>query len=347
MTMVDDWRAAARYGMPFGIGLAIFAGVIGVLNLFGSSSQFRALPYFWLMAAIICAFVAGFIAARVRGSFILGVDAGAVACAAPVALIALIFGFGTVYHGQLTDSVGQYLPGIVNAAIVALLLFCGGGACGAVFGGLAGSPGALLGRIQANLDGVVYSDGDMQPPPEEYSADDSDPTFRLTNASSKDIVIDLSWIKGSAFLVLTFLFAALAYGGIRSGQNAAISWIAFCLFGLGVPLTLANLVLNHPLLRFSEEGIAYRGSYFGLRGRVAWKDISRIDLRPPTGYGSGIQEWFLGRYELYIVCDHAIPQSIRMMNWQLPSRVRQLLRDATIRYSQQIEENRIVVRGVE
>jgi hypothetical protein len=143
------------------------------------------------------------------------------------------------------------------------------------------------------------------------------------------------------------LFAAVAYGGIRSGQNAAISWIAFCLFGLGVPLTLANLALNHPLLRFSEEGIAYRGSYFGLRGRVAWKDIAMIDLRPPTEYGSGIQEWFLGRYELYIVCDDAIPQTIRIMNWQLPSRVRLLLRAVTIRYSRQIAANDIVVRGVE
>ncbi|HEX5156750.1 MAG TPA: hypothetical protein VFW17_06005 [Ktedonobacterales bacterium] len=345
--MVDDWRTAARYGMPFGIGLAVFAGIIGLLNLFGPSSQLRALPYFWLLAAVICAFVAGFIAARARGSFVLGVDAGAVACAAPLALIALIFGFGTVYHGQQTDSVGQYLPGFVNAAIVALLLLFGGVACGAVLGGLVGIPGALLGRIQANLDGGASSDGETPSPPEEHSADDSDPALPLTNPSSGDIVINPSWIKGSLFLVLTFLFAALAYGGIRSGQSAALSWFVFCLCGLGVPLILANLVFNHPLLRFSDEGIAYRGSYFGLRGRVAWKDISRIDLRPPTGYGSGIQEWFLGRYEIYIVCDDAIPQTIRMMNWQLPSRVRLLLRAATIRYSQQIEKNDIVVRGVE
>ena len=27
-TMIDDWRTAARYGMPFGVGLAIFAGII-------------------------------------------------------------------------------------------------------------------------------------------------------------------------------------------------------------------------------------------------------------------------------------------------------------------------------
>src|SRR5262245_47505311 len=138
--MIDDWRTAARYGMPFGVGLANCAGIIGLLNLFGPSSQFRALPYFWLMAAIICAFVTGFIAARARGSFDLGVDAGAVACAAPAALVFLVFGFGTVYHGQQTDTNGQYLPGIVNAAIVALLLLFGGVACGAVFGGIAGIP---------------------------------------------------------------------------------------------------------------------------------------------------------------------------------------------------------------
>ena len=344
--MVDDWRTAARYGMPFGIGLAVFAGIIGVLNLFGSSSQLRALPYFWLMTAIICAFLAGFIAARARGSFTLGVDAGAVACAAPGAVIFLM-GLGSSVHYQETHPIGQYLPGIINAVIAFALLVPGGIACGAVLGGLVGIPGALLGRIQANLDGVIYSDGETSSPPEEHSADDSDPALPLTNPSSGDIVINPSWIKGSLFLVLTFLFAALAYGGIRSGQSAALSWFVFCLCGLGVPLILANLVFNHPLLRFSDEGIAYRGSYFGLRGRVAWKDISRIDLRPPTGYGSGIQEWFLGRYEIYIVCDDAIPQTIRMMNWQLPSRVRLLLRAATIRYSQQIEKNDIVVRGVE
>ncbi len=161
--MMDDWRTASRYGLPFGVGLAIFAGGIGLLHAVNPSSQFRALPYFWLIAAIICAFLAGFIAARARGSFVLGVDAGAVACAAPVALVFLIFGFGTVYHGQQTDPSGQYLPGFVNAAIVALLLFFGGVACGAVFGGLAGIPGALLGRIQANLDGVIFSDGKRNP----------------------------------------------------------------------------------------------------------------------------------------------------------------------------------------
>jgi hypothetical protein len=266
-----------------------------------------------------------------------------------LALIALIFGFGTVYHGQQADSVGQYLPGFVNAVIAALLLIFIGAACGAVLGGIVGIPGALLGRIQANLDGGASSDGETPSPPEEHSDNQSDPALLLANSSSADIVIGLSWVKGSLFLILTFLFAALAYGGIRSGQNTTLSWIAFCLFGLGVPVTLANLVLNHPLLRFSEEGIAYRGSYFGLRGRVAWKDISRIDLRSPTGYGygAGIQEWFLGRYEIYIVCDDAIPQTIRIMNWQLPSRVRLLLRAATIRYSRQIEKNDIAVRGVE
>jgi hypothetical protein len=345
--MVDDWRTAARYGMPFGIGLAVFAGIIGLLNLFGSSSQLRALPYFWLLAAVICAFVAGFIAARARGSFVLGVDAGAVACAAPLSLALLVFGFGSFYEHEQADAGGRYLPGIVNAVIAALLLIFIGAACGAVLGGITGIPGALLGRIQANLDGGASSDEETPSQPEEHSADDSDAALPLTNPSSGDIVINPSWIKGSLFLVLTFLFAALAYGGIRSGQSAALSWFVFCLCGLGVPLILANLVLNHPLLRFSDEGIAYRGSYFGLRGRVVWKDVSRIDLRPPTGYGSGIQEWFLGRYELYIDCGGAIPQSIRMMNWQLPSSARQALRHVITRYSQQIAENRIVVRGVE
>ena len=55
---------------------------------------------------------------------------------------------------------------------------------------------------------------------------------------------------------------------MRSGQNAAISWIAFCLFGLGVPLT-RNLVLNHPLLRFSEaRGLPIGEAILGCVG--AW-----------------------------------------------------------------------------
>ena len=80
--MVDDWRTAARYGMPFGVGLAILGCGIALLRTVDSAVDFKSLPYFWLLAAVICAFLAGFIAARANGSFTLGVDAGAVACAA-------------------------------------------------------------------------------------------------------------------------------------------------------------------------------------------------------------------------------------------------------------------------
>src|SRR6478672_9779426 len=140
--MVDDWRTAARYGMPFGVGLALLGCGIALLRTVDSAVDFKPLPYFWLLAAVICAFLAGFIAARANGSFTLGVDAGAVACAAPVAIIFLVTMFGSSYHYQQTHPVGQYLPGIVNAAIAIALLFFGGAACGAIFGGLVGIPGA-------------------------------------------------------------------------------------------------------------------------------------------------------------------------------------------------------------
>src|SRR6185312_2000562 len=149
--MMDDWRTASRYGLPFGGGLAIFAGGIGLLHAVNPLAQWRTLPYLWLLAAFICAFLAGFIAARARGSFTLGVDAGAVACAAPLSLALLVFGFGSFYEHEQADAGGRYLPGIVNAVIAALLLIFIGATCGAVLGGIAGIPGALLGRIQANL----------------------------------------------------------------------------------------------------------------------------------------------------------------------------------------------------
>lgn len=82
MTKLDDWRTAARYGMPFGVGLALLGCGIALLRTVNSTGDFKALPYIWLMAAVICAFLAGFIAARANGLFTLGVDAGALACAA-------------------------------------------------------------------------------------------------------------------------------------------------------------------------------------------------------------------------------------------------------------------------
>jgi hypothetical protein len=335
--MVDDWRTAARYGMPFGIGLAIFAGVIGLLNLFGSSSQLRALPYFWLMTAIICAFLAGFIAARARGSFTLGVDAGAVACAVPGAVIFLM-GLGSSVHYQETHPIGQYLPGIINAVIAFALLVPGGIACGAVFGGLASIPGALLGRIQANLDGAYN-------PAEQDEAPADDEEAELTDPSAPDIVIPLSWVKGLAFLLLTFLFAAVAYSIIRSGQSSTLNWIVFSLFGLGVPFALANLLANHPVLRFSDAGIAFRGSYFWLRGQARWEDVRAIFLEPATARMTLFG--LMGSYNLRLVVDGKWQSEVRLLNWQLPSSTPRLLHNATIRYARQIEENEIVVRSVE
>jgi len=336
--MVDDWRTAARYGMPFGIGLAVLAGVIGLLNLFGPSSQFRALPYFWLLAAIICAFVAGFIAARARGSFILGVDAGAVACAVPGAVIFLM-GLGSSVHYQETHPIGQYLPGIINAVIAFALLVPGGIACGAVFGGLASIPGALLGRIQANLDEEHNPIVRQEEPP---AHDEEAP---LIDSSSPEIVIPLSWFKGLVFLMLAFLFTAIVYSVIRSGQITALNWIVFWLFGLGVPFALANLVVNHPLLRFNEEGIVYRGGYFWLRGKVSWRNVQAIYLEPAT-YRSTMFG-LLGRYILRLILGGKWHSSIVFLNWQLPSSTEQLLRQVTMRFHQQIEEHEIVVSGVE
>jgi hypothetical protein len=338
MRITDKWRTAARYGMPFGIGLAVLAGVIGLLNLFGPSSQFRALPYFWLLAAIICAFVAGFIAARSRGSFILGVDAGAVACAVPGAVIFLM-GLGSSVHYQETHPIGQYLPGIINAVIAFALLVPGGIACGAVFGGLASIPGALLGRIQANLDGA------NNPPTEQEDSPADDEENILTDPSAPDIVIPVSWVKGLLFLVLAFLFAAVAYSVIRSGQNSTLNWIAFSMFGLSVPLMFCSLLVSHPLLRFGEEGIAYKGAYFWLRGRARWEDVRAIFLEP----ASERQSMFglFGRYELKLFFGDGGFRKIRFLSWQLPSSTPRLLHAAMIRFSQQVAENDIVVRGVE
>lgn len=344
---MKSWRTAARYGAPFGVGLAILGGGIALARTIDPSHDFTVLPYFWLLAAVICAFLVGFIAARATGSFMLGVDAGAVACAAPMGPIFLMTMFGSSYHYQQTYTIGQFLPGIVNAAIAIALLFFGGVACGAIFGGLVSIPGALLGRIQAGLDGAKTSPADYQEPPQDHSDDHLDAALLLANSSSADVTIDLSWTKSLLFLVLAFLFAAVAYSSIRIGQNTPLNWIAFCLFGLAVPLALANLVVNRPLLRFSGEGIAYRGGYFWLRGQVAWDDIAMIDLGPPSGYGSSMQELLLGRYELRIFFGDVGFRHIRFLNWQLPSTVKQSLRIAKVRYRKQIENNDIILHGIE
>ena len=54
-----------------------------------------------------------------------------------------------------------------------------------------------------------------------------------------------------------------------------------------------------------------------------------------------------GRYELTIFLGGQRPRFARLRNWQLPSSTHTKLRAAVIRYRRQIDENEIVVQGIE
>lgn len=343
---VDDWRKAAHFGMPFGIGLAVFGVGIALLGFINPSTPIHDLTYLWLMAAVICAFLAGFIGARATHVFTLGVDAGAVACATPLSIIFLIAMFGSGYHDWQIQPAGRYLPGIMNALLVGLFLSFGGAACGAVFGGLVAIPGALLGRVQARLDGAQGFLADRQGALTDRPRDLSDGANPLATSVSGDITIPLSWPKSLLLLVLSCLLAGIDYSAIRSGQNTTLNWIVACMFGLAIPLMAIGLFINHPLLRFSDEGIVYKGGYLlWLRGQACWEDVQAILLEPASERLTMLG--LLGHHDLYLILGGKRSRSVRFLSIQMPASTPAVLREAMVRYRRQIEENGVVVSGVE
>lgn len=333
----NDWRTAARYGLPFGVGLTALGCAFGLLQAIAPSSQLHILPYLWLLAAVICAFLAGFLGARVSRSFIFGVNVGAVTCAVSLAPLFLVLAFGSLYQNEQIEPTGRYLPGIVNAVVVAVFLFCGGAACGSILGGFFSIPGAMLGRIQANLD------GEKNPPEVQIDPPGEDEEVAQSALSpSEDITIPLSWPKSILMLVIALLFTAVGYSVARSTHGTSAGWYIVGLFGLGSLFILVTMCTNRPLLRVGNDGISYKGGVaFWQRGLVPWKNLSAIV------FSSSWTRWDFGAKNLSLFIVGRRPRRITFQNWQLPFSTRDKLRAAVIRYRKQIDENEIVVRGIE
>ncbi len=263
------------------------------------------------------------------------------ACAAPVAIIFLVTMFGSSYHYQQTHPNRTISPR--HRECGHSLRCCCFSAARRVARFLADSS-----VFQAHCSVESRRDWTVR----KIHLRNSKPhLFRIRETHSRiyhwtgDIVIPLSWLKSLLLLVFSCLFAGIAYSALRSGQNTALNWIAACLFGLGIPLMLISLFISQPLLRFSIEGIAYKGASFFLRGQVDWEDVQAIILEPAperqTMFG------LLGRYNLRLIVGGNWLLFVRFLSWQLPSSTQRSFREVMIRYHEQIEENEIVVRGIE
>ena len=336
----NGWRTAARYGMPFGVGLALPGGVIALAAIVDPSLPRLVLLILWLVIGALCAFLAAQFAARATGSFEIGTKASAISWAVPLMIFA-IFVYIPIFQEQQAHPNQQALPGAVRAVLaIAILLFCG-----AVLGGLVGSvigvPGAWLGEHQARQEhAFTLSSREHVNAPEASPGALDDPSL-LTAAALGDITIDASWPKAALIFAITLGFGALFVFMAWDDLSVVIRWIGLAFFVLVIPLGPLQLLINRPLLRFSEEGIAYKGAYpFWRRGFVPWHEVGAMVMASSSNK-------LFGRKELNLFIDGVQPWRATFQNWQLPVSTRKRLLVATIRYRKQIEENEIVVRGIE
>jgi len=160
-----------------------------------------------------------------------------------------------------------------------------------------------------------------------------------------DISLDLSWPKSLLFLSIALILTLGSFRYVYDRQ-AVVGWFGVCLFGMGVLLILLNIVFNRPPLRFTTDGVTYKGSYgLWMRGQASWKDIRAIVLAPLGAERRGLP--FGGRYDLNVFIEGERPRRVTIQNWQLPTSTRKTLQVVMERYSQQIAENEIVVSSVE
>lgn len=340
-TKENEWLTAARYGMPFGAGLTVLVCGIELLHIFDPSPRFAMLSYLWLFISAISAALAGMFAARATGSFKIGIKAGAVTCALPLAILFLIFIFIPPNGRQPASVNSGELPGIVNAMLIDAMLLAIGAVFGGIFGALAGVPGAWLGRWQARHEEMNTPSLLEQPLAYRGLPGAVDDTALMASATSADIVIQPSWQKSLVFCLMASLLSVGCYAMAQSGQNVVAGWCGVDLFGLALPVGAINIMVNRPLLRFNSDGITYKGAYyFWPRGHVAWNELDAIVMMPASSK-------LFGRCELALYIGGVHPWRARFQNWQLPLSTRKKLRMVAIRYRQQIDENDIVLRGIE
>lgn len=355
----DVWRTAMRFGVPFGVGLAVLGSLNGVLQarrhaVDPSAHWLTIFSYLWLLATIIGVVLASQMSARASGSLGVGIRAGAITSAISTTIVFFIFVFSTALQNQLTGPSSRDDPLIVNVLLMVVILLLFSVVGGGLIGALVAIPGALFGRWQARIERLNASSLPEQPPitmhesdaplPETPSNLDDDALMEMIEASSEDIVINPSGPKSLLFFLMASALTAGSYAMASSGQNTVIGWVGVSLFGIGILLPLVNMALNRPLLRFSVRGIAYKGAVsFWLRGQVPWQNIRLIALMPASSR-------LFGRYDVYVYLgneDSERLKQLRFQNWQLPRSTHTKLHAIMIRFHRQIEENDVVVHGVE
>lgn len=337
----NDWRTAARYGLPFGVGLMVLGCGIELLRTLDPSHRWAFLTYVVLAVTAACAFLSALFASRATASFTTGVKAGAVACGVPLAVVFLIFIFiPAALRGQahIKDS---HLPGVVDVMLLGSVMFALGAVFGGVYGSVTGAVGAWLGWRQARAERRDMPSLPQQPPLGAELAGSVDVVRLLASVPPGDIIISPSWVKTPLWFGCALLMTLGSYWALSSGVNAVMAWFGIALFGIATLVAPVNMLINRPLLRLSDEGIAYKGAYtLWRRGFVPWGEIGAIVLAKAPNT-------LFGHYELTVFFDGVRPWPARFQNWQLPFSTRDKLRAAVIRYRKQIDENEIVVRGIE
>lgn len=335
----NGWHTAWRFGLPFGIGLAALGGIIGVARAVDHSHELVALNYVWILTAIICAFFAGLFAAREAESLSVGIRAGAIADALSTLIIFFIFAFGPTLRRHQESASGKHSPILASALLIGIILVGFAVVGGGLAGGLAGFPGALLGRRQARAErmGLPVFPEELISRGEHPS--DFDESTLIAETSSADVIIGMRWPR--ALLVVSFMLAFEAlFLALSISTRGVVGWVVVVLLGVGILSVLASMVVYRPRVSFAMDGVTYTGgSPFWQRGHILWRDLRVVALSPSLNR-------LFGRYELLLVRDGP-QQLIRFLNWQVPYSVQKSLRIAAIRFRRQIEENDIELGDIE
>lgn len=165
--------------------------------------------------------------------------------------------------------------------------------------------------------------------------------------TTSDIAIALSWPKSLLFLFATLLLAVGSYRIVDSGQ-AGVGWFGVCLSGLGSLVLLLNMVFNRPPLRITADGIVYKGSYgLWMRGWVPWRDKRAIVLAPIGASRRGFPLGGLYDLNVFIEGEHMPRHNSELAIAILRPKGAPPGSLAIQRFQQQIDENDIVVQGIE
>ncbi len=333
-----------RNGMFCGVLLAALtignAAIQNHRHVVGPSAQgLVVFTYIFFLIVLVALLLVGLLTTRSTGQLGAGWRAGAVAGAIPGAVLAVESLWATVNHAVQASDGGQIAALLVGVVALA-------GVVGAL-GALVSWPGAALGRAQYRKQ---HPAGAPQPfeLPESIGSPFIPPgaALPLSQTYFAGVTIVPSWPKSLLLMVIGSLLAGLSYMYAQIGPPFP-SWHAFLglagavFFSLMIPVGLFTLIWNRPLLRFSEDGITYRGGEpLWRRGHLPWQDIHSIQMTRARNTLFGLS----GRYDLIIVMKSR-PRQLTFRNWQLPGSTAQTLELIATLYQQQIEAHAIVIRA--